>query len=381
MADPDSCREVDGGYECGTSHRVGSKVSCRCAGTVPVPGRNIRAVPRGPTIEPSSCQQAERFVHNRRLCFNPGTWPSAAYYSFDNALNRWYILNNRMYSNICFSGRLGDNRHSALPALKDITLGRYVPGESALHRLDPRTKIVGAAILAIGLLGTRSGFTPVGLIACVLLLAQACRLPVRLLLANLRPLLPLLILTLVLNALLTPGRTCYEIPLGAGRFTCEGVERGLFLVGRLSALVLGTSLLTLATSPLELADGLETLLRPFRRIGLPAHELAMTTTIALRFVPILVDEADRLRKAQLARGADFGGGPVRRIRSLFPLLLPLFLSAFGRADRLAVAMEARCYQGDRGRSRYRTYALGAMDGVALAGAVLVSGLALCAGRL
>ena len=335
----------------------------------------------GPRRSACPATRVERFVHNRRSSFSPGIWPSTAHYSFDNALDRWYILINEIRSNICFSGRLGDNGHRALPVLKDITLGRYVPGESALHRLDPRTKIVGAGVLAIGLLGARSGFTPVGFILCVLFLARACRFPLRLLAGNLRPLLPLLALTLILNALLTPGQTCYEIPLGAGRFTCEGVERGLFLVARLSSLVLGTSLLTLATSPLELADGLEALLRPFRRIGLPAHELAMTTTIALRFVPILVDEADRLRKAQLARGADFGGGPVRRIRSLFPLLLPLFLSAFGRADRLAIAMEARCYQGDRGRTRYRTYSLGAMDGVALAGAVLGSGLALCAGRL
>ncbi|MDP6777104.1 MAG: energy-coupling factor transporter transmembrane component T [Candidatus Latescibacteria bacterium] len=268
-----------------------------------------------------------------------------------------------------------------MPVLKDITLGRYVAGESALHRLDPTTKIVTVGVLIIGLLGTRSGVTPVGFIACALFVARACRLPLRLLLANLRPLLPLLALTLILNALLTPGKTWCELPWGAGRMTLEGAERGLFLVGRLVSLVLGTSLLTLVTSPLELADGIETLLRPFRRIGLPAHELAMTTTIALRFVPILVDEAERLRKAQLARGADFGGGPIRRVRSLFPLLLPLFLSAFGRADRLAIAMEARCYQGDRGRSRYRTTSVGAMDALALAGAILGSGLALCAGRL
>ncbi len=267
-----------------------------------------------------------------------------------------------------------------MPILKDITLGRYIPGGSTLHRLDPRVKIAGVAMLMGALLGSRSTAALVGFSILASLLGRFSGLPLRLLLGNLRPLIPLLLLTLGLNALLTPGTTAYLLPEGLGTLTWEGIFRGLFLVVRLSALVVGISLLTLTTSPLALADGLESLLGPFRRIGLPAHELAMTTTIALRFVPILIDEADRLRRAQLARGANFGGGPIRRIRSLIPLLLPLFVSAFGRADRLAVAMEARCYRGDWGRTRFQVLAMTRIDYAALAGVLLTAGLILSAGR-
>ena len=267
-----------------------------------------------------------------------------------------------------------------MPILKDITLGRYIPGNSVLHRLDPRVKILGAAALMGALLGSASGVVLAGFCILVGLLGRFSGLPFRLLLGNLRPLVPLLLLTLTLNALLTPGDVIYALPGGLGELTREGVMRGGFLTVRLSALVVGTSLLTLTTSPLELADGLEFLLSPFQRVGLPAHELAMTTTIALRFVPILIDEADRLRRAQLARGADFGGGPIRRIRSLFPLLLPLFISAFERADRLAVAMEARCYRGNRERTRFRVLTMGRLDYIALTGIFLVAGMILSAGH-
>ena len=198
-----------------------------------------------------------------------------------------------------------------------------------------------------------SGLATAALLILLGFLAATAQLPLRMLLGNLKPLLPLLLLTFGLNAILTPGSPVAALPLGLGEVTAAGLKRGLFLSGRFAALVLAASVLTLTTSPLDLADGLESLLKPLRRVGVPTHELAMTTTIALRFIPILIDEADRLRNAQLARGADFGGGPVRRVRSLFPLLLPLFVSAFSRADHLAVAMEARCYRGDVGRSRYR----------------------------
>jgi len=276
---------------------------------------------------------------------------------------------------------LGANKVFDLPFLQDITLGRYIPGDSVLHRLDPRVKIGGTAAFVGTLLGSRSGPSVAGAFLLLILLARIARLPVRLLLGNLRPLAPLLVLTFGLNALWTPGTTVWTLPGNLGELTSEGMARGLFLAARLSVLVVGTSLLTLTTSPLELADGLEALLHPFKRVGLPVHELALTTTIALRFVPILIDEVDRLRKAQLARGADFSGTPIRRIRSLFPLLLPLFISAFGRADRLAVAMEARCYRGDYGRTRFRELAMTGLDYAALAGILLAAALILSVGLI
>ena len=284
-----------------------------------------------------------------------------------------------VYSTGCFSGRLDSQKAPNLPILNDITLGRYIPGDSALHRLDPRVKI-GCSVAFMGaVLGTGSGVVLLGCLILLSLLGRRSGLPLRLLLGNLKPLIPILLLTLGLNAVLTPGKTAYTLPNGLGDLTWEGIARGLFLTVRLSTLVVGTSLLTLTTSPLALADGLESLLSPFRRLGLPAHELAMTTTIALRFVPILVDEADRLRRAQLARGADFGGGPVRRVRSLLPLLLPLFISAFGRADRLAVAMEARCYRGNEGRTRFGVLCITGTDCAVLAATLLASGVILSAG--
>jgi energy-coupling factor transport system permease protein len=266
-----------------------------------------------------------------------------------------------------------------VPFLKDITLGRFIPGGSVVHRLDPRSKILATGCLVAALMAARSGPMAGLLLALLAVLAAAARLPAGLLLGNLKPLVPLLLLTFGLNALLTPGRVIWVLPGGMGDVTDAGVLRGLFLSGRFTGLVLVASVLTLTTSPLDLADGLEWLLTPLKKVGVPTHELAMTTTIALRFIPILIDEADRLRNAQLSRGADFGGGPIRRVRCLFPLLLPLFVSAFSRADRLAVAMEARCYRGDEGRTRYRVLAwrwpdgLVAVCGLGLASAVLVAG--------
>jgi energy-coupling factor transport system permease protein len=278
----------------------------------------------------------------------------------------------------CFLGRLGLDRAPGLPLLKDITLGRFIPGRSVVHKLDPRSKILATGCLVIALMAAQSGLAVSVLLLLFVVVAITARLPARLLVGNLKPLLPLILLTFGLNAILTPGRTILELPGGIGHLTDAGIYRGLFLTGRFAGLVLVVSLLTLTTSPLDLADGLEWLLAPFRRIGVPTHELAMTTTIALRFIPILVDEANRLRNAQLARGADFGGGPVRRIRSLFPLLLPLFVSAFGRADRLAVAMEARCYRGEEGRTRYRVLAWQWGDGLVIGAGVSLVAAALFA---
>ncbi|MDA0746694.1 MAG: energy-coupling factor transporter transmembrane protein EcfT [bacterium] len=264
-----------------------------------------------------------------------------------------------------------------MPLLSNITLGRYIPGHSLLHQLDPRVKILGTAALLTALLAGGSGLVLASFLLLVGVAGKRSGFPFHLQAGNLRPLAPILVLTFALNALMTPGTVVYALPFAD--ITHEGLVRGLFLAGRFCAVVLTTSLFTFTTSPLELADGLERLLRPFRCFGFPAHELAMTTTIALRFVPLLVDEADRLRKSQLARGADFGGGPIRRVRSLLPLLLPLFISAFGRADRLAVAMESRCYRGGLGRSQFRVLTMDTKDRFALCGFFLLSGLVASAG--
>jgi energy-coupling factor transport system permease protein len=239
-----------------------------------------------------------------------------------------------------------------VPALKDITLGRFIAADSHIHRLDPRTKLISCIVLMSAALAS-PGFAP--LVAFCALLATGLalsRLPPGLFLRNLRPFVWLFLFTVGLHALLTPGATLVTIPGLDWPITREGLATGGFYALRLAAVITTASLLTLTTAPLELTGGLERLLMPFRRIGLPAHELAMMITIALRFIPVLIEEAERLRKAQLARGADFSGGPVRRARQLVPLLVPLFISAFDRADRLALAMESRCYSGGDGRTSY-----------------------------
>ncbi len=250
--------------------------------------------------------------------------------------------------------------------LSSITFGRYVPTGSVVHRLDARTKMISLlALLSANVSG--GAFIPVlGLLLFVFGVAGLAHLRLSLLLGNLRPMAWLLGLTVLLNAVLTPGQSHLF------GFTEEGVRQGLFLALRLTGLVLAASLLTLTTSPLDLADGIERLLRPAKRLGVPAHELAMTLTIALRFVPTLADEAERLRRAQLSRGADLEGGLLRRIRGLTSLLVPLFLSAFRRADRLAVAMEARCYRGEEGRTHYARAGFRGMDVVAAVGVALVT---------
>ena len=250
--------------------------------------------------------------------------------------------------------------------LSDITLGRYIATESVVHRLDPRTKLLATLmVMSSVIIGNR--FEPLYLFSVFLgSVVLLSRLYVRLVLKNIRPFLWLFAFTFLLHAFLTPGRTWYVSPGGWVTLTREGVEKGLFFSFRLSVLVVAASLMTLTTSPLDLADGLERLLRPFQRLGLPTHELAIMVSIALRFIPTLIEEADRLRKAQLARGADFGGNLLRRVRSLIPLLVPLFLSAFRRADQLAVAMEARGYRGGQGRTHFIELKFKRSDYVALA---------------
>ncbi|NLM38466.1 MAG: energy-coupling factor transporter transmembrane protein EcfT [Firmicutes bacterium] len=236
---------------------------------------------------------------------------------------------------------------------KNITIGQYIPGNSVIHRLDPRTKILGAVLLIAMLFLVDSvwGYLLAGLaIFAVIYLSE---IPIKVVLRGLRPLFVILLLTVSLHLFMTEGDPIFNVRF-LNRITWQGLNRGVLMGVRLALLVMGTSLLTLTTSPINLTDGIESLLSPGKRIGVPAHELAMMMTIALRFIPTLLEEAEKIMKAQMARGADFqSGNLVQRAKSLIPLLVPLFVNAFRRADDLAVAMEARGYRGGEGRTKFK----------------------------
>lgn len=243
--------------------------------------------------------------------------------------------------------------------LKNVTIGQYIYKESLIHKLDARIKILATLIVMVGLflIDTFYGF---GFVAIFVLgLIFLAKLPFKRVFLGLKPIIFIAIFTLILHLFFTPGGNLI-FKLGFLTIYEKGLFTGLFMVVRILLLILFTSLLTLTTSPIELTDGIEYLLKPFRRLGVPAHELAMMMTIALRFIPTLLEEADKIMKAQKARGADFESGSlVKKAKSLIPLLIPLFISAFRRADDLALAMEARCYRGGENRTRmnqlkYRT---------------------------
>ncbi len=248
--------------------------------------------------------------------------------------------------------------------LTDITIGQYFPGTSFLHRLDPRVKIVllFALIVAIFAFDTPGAYAALtGLTLC---LAAASTVPMTLLFKSVRPLWWLLAFTFLMHLGGTPGEVIARVWIFD--LTWEGLVKGLFLCLRLVLLILLSSLLTFTTSPLMLTDALERLLRPLRCFGVPAHELAMMMTIALRFIPTLLNETDRVLKAQLARGADLDRGSiVKRMKAFIPVLVPLFVIVFQTADDLAVAMEARCYRGGEGRSRMKPFAWRFADTAAL----------------
>ena len=250
--------------------------------------------------------------------------------------------------------------------LTNITLGQYYPVDSRIHRLDPRIKLIltFAFIVAVFLVRTVWGYALI--LGFVFLTARLAKVPFRMLLRGLRPLRVILIFTFLLNLFFTGGETVL-LEFWVIRITLEALRQSFFYSLRLVFLVLGTSLLTLTTSPVSLSDALEILLTPLKRIHFPAHELAMMMTIALRFIPTLLDETDRIMKAQMARGADFeSGNLIARARSMVPLLVPLFVSAFRRAGDLAMAMESRCYHGGEGRTRFRVLKITKADWYACA---------------
>lgn len=260
--------------------------------------------------------------------------------------------------------------------LKDITLGQFYPTGSKIHKLDPRVKLIFTFVFMITIFMINKFYPYLLVIGFIGFLAKVSKIPVKFLVKGVKPLWPLLVITFLINALLTQGEVLWSFWIF--KITLEGLRLGAFMIIRLVLLIVGTSLLTLTTAPIELTDGIEKLLNPFKKIGLPAHEIAMMMTIALRFIPTLLEETDKIMKAQMARGADFESkNLIERAKSLVPLLVPLFISAFRRADELAMAMESRCYKGGEGRTRMNEISLDKSDYKAFILATIVMGLIAC----
>lgn len=234
--------------------------------------------------------------------------------------------------------------------LKDITIGQFFPGDTIVHKLDPRVKILITFVFIISLFFINKFYPYIFILGFILTTIKLSEVPFKYVLKGLKPLRLILIITFVINVFMTKGVVLFNI--GPLEVTREGLNQAIFMALRLIFLIMGTSLLTLTTSPISLTDGIEKLLNPLKVIGLPAHELAMMMTIALRFIPTLLEETDKIMKAQMARGADFESGNIlNRAKNLVPLLVPLFVNSFRRADELAMAMEARCYRGGENRTR------------------------------
>lgn len=254
--------------------------------------------------------------------------------------------------------------------LTDMTLGQYYPGNSFLHKMDPRAKILCTMIFICAIFLANNPWSYLVVTLFTALCISLSGVPFRLIVKAVKPLWVILVFTLVIHLLTTPGTEIFR--LGPVKITEEGVRNGVFMTLRLVFLIAFSSLLTYTTSPIVLTDGIEALLMPFRRFGVPAHELAMMMTIALRFIPTLLEETDRIMKAQSSRGADFTAGNIwPKAKSMVPLLVPLFISAFRRADDLATAMEARCYRGGEGRTKMHRLVYTGNDRIAFAAVLVV----------
>lgn len=253
--------------------------------------------------------------------------------------------------------------------LKDITIGQFFPGNSIVHRIDPRFKIIITAIF-ITMLFTADDI--IGLaVGAVYLIMIFCMsgIPAKMMIKGLKPIVPIIVFTSVLNLFFIDGVTVWK--LGFIKITDAGIETTIFMIIRIVCLIAGTSLLTYTTSPITLTDAIERLLSPLKKIKLPVHELAMMMTIALRFIPTLIEETDKIMSAQKARGADLESGNImQRAKALIPILIPLFVSAFRRAEELALAMECRCYHGGEGRTRLKQLKSGGRDYFALGISIL-----------
>lgn len=239
--------------------------------------------------------------------------------------------------------------------LRDITLGQYYPSDSVVHKMDPRVKLFGTLVFIISLFLFQkiSVYVVATLfLACVIGISKV---PFSFMVKGLKGIFVLMMITVVFNLFLTPGTTAFAI--WKLKVTWEGIRQAAFMAVRLTYLILGSSVLTLTTTPNNLTDGLEKALSPLKKIKVPVHEVSMMMSIALRFIPILLDETDKIMKAQMARGADFEtGNLIQKVKNMVPLLVPLFISAFRRANDLAMAMEARCYHGGDGRTQMKPLA-------------------------
>ena len=266
--------------------------------------------------------------------------------------------------------------------LKDITLGQYFPGDTPAHRLDPRTKIVLVVLYIVALFQAKNLLTYALVAVTFVTCARVSKVGARALLKGLKPVVIIVLFTGFLNLFFTPGETLFE--LGFLRLTDQGIYNALRMVVRIMLLIMGTFLLTYTTSPIALTDALERMLNPLKKLHVPVHELAMVMSIALRFIPTLIEETDKIMNAQKARGADFENGSlIDRAKALIPVLVPLFISAFRRADELATAMECRCYQGGEGRTKMKLLRYGRNDfraygamGLLVALVLLLAGLGL-----
>lgn len=248
--------------------------------------------------------------------------------------------------------------------LKDITIGQYIPGNSPLHKMDARIKIILTLLYAVALFIIKKPISYALITVYTMTLIMISGIGIKYLIKGLKPILWILIFTTVFNLFLTKGTSVLTIPLYkfSLHITYEGIALSSRLALRLIYIVIGSSLLTLTTAPLDLTDGIEQLLKPLSKIKVPSHEIAMMMTIAIRFIPTLAEETEKIMSAQKARGADFETGNIlKRAKAMLPILVPLFVSAFRRADELATAMEARCYRGGENRTKMKESHIGRID--------------------
>ncbi len=262
--------------------------------------------------------------------------------------------------------------------IRDITIGQYYPAESPIHKMDARLKLTVTFIFIVTLFLVNTFIGYVFVIASMGLVIKASKVPLKFMLKGLKSIMIIILFTAFINLFMTRGETVL-LKVGVFSITMEGVLLAIKMCVRLVLLIVGSSILTLTTTPIQLTDAIEYILKPFKKIGVPAHEIAMMMTIALRFIPTLLDETDKIMKAQQARGADFDtGNLIQKAKALIPILVPLFISAFRRAEELAMAMEARCYHGDEHRTRMNRMQMKSSDyraaGLAAAYAVVIIGL-------
>lgn len=260
--------------------------------------------------------------------------------------------------------------------IRNITLGQYLPGKSVMHRADPRTKLIITMVFMVVLFIINSIWAQLGALSFVILAYWISRIPIKYAIKGIRPVLFIIIFTVIIN-IFTNREGTTLLNLGFTQITDQGLLQAVIVSLKVLMLIASASVMTYTTTPIMLTDGIEKLLNPLKKIKFPVHEMAMMMTIALRFIPTLIDETDKIMKAQAARGADIGtGNLIERAKSFIPILIPLFVSSFRRADDLAVAMEARCYRGSKGRTSMRILKYGKTDVV-----IMLSFCIICAGIL